>query len=280
MRFGGLFIFAVGAQGFFLGERPPTSFRLTWKNSRSRERISPPLLLLKHRPTSTAVVWDLEMAAAAAGAAAQNSRQRVGKLLAEKTVFFECDIQERFRDLIYNMPSVISTAKFLLEVSKELDVPCVATEQYPKALLHTVQELNIGEEPDKIDAKIFEKKLFSMCTDEVKTHVANGLPNGKPTDVVLFGIEAHVCVTQTCLDLLALDYGVHVVCDGVSSQKPHDRAVALERMQRAGAFLTTAEQVTFQLLGTADHTNFKAVSNLVKRRNKEGVNSFSAMSTL
>lgn len=111
MRFGGLFIFAVGAQGFLLGERPPTSFRLTWKNSRSRERISPPLLLLKHHPTSTAVVWDLEMAAAAAGAAAQNSRQRVGKLLAEKTVFFECDIQERFRDLIYNMPSVISTAK-------------------------------------------------------------------------------------------------------------------------------------------------------------------------
>lgn len=209
---------------------------------------------------------------------AASASRRLGKLLPSSTAFFVCDVQERFRDLIFNMPAVISTARFLIEVSQELELPCVATEQYPKALLHTVAELHIGQRPDHVKVPIFEKKLFSMCTDEVMAHVSS-LPN-KPTDIVLFGIEAHVCVTQTCLDLLELGFGVHVVCDGVSSQKPHDRAVALQRMQQVGAFLTTAEQVAFQLLVSAENSKFKAVSNLVKRRNTDGINTFSTVSTL
>eukprot|EP00904_Undaria_pinnatifida_P009809 jgi/Undpi1/5959/HiC_scaffold_2.g01233.m1 len=213
----------------------------------------------------------------AATSAALSASRRLGKLGASSTIFFACDIQERFRKVIHNMPAVISTARFLLDVSKVLDVPSLATEQYPKALLHTVPELNIGDHPEQHKTPVFEKKLFSMCTGEVLAHL-DGLAN-KPTDVVLFGIEAHVCVTQTCLDLLELGYGVHVVCDGVSSQNPYDRAVGLQRMQQVGAFLTTAEQVAFQLAGSADHPSFKAMSALVKKRSQEG-NAFSAMSSL
>ena len=74
----------------------------------------------------------------------------------------------------------------------------------------------------------FEKKLFSMVTPEVTAHIS-ALPPSPPTSYVLFGIEAHVCVQQTCLDLLSEGHDVHVVVDGVSSQSPLDREVALER---------------------------------------------------
>ncbi|CAM9152231.1 unnamed protein product [Discosporangium mesarthrocarpum] len=117
-----------------------------------------------------------------------------------------------------------------------------------------------------------------MWTGEVKAHI-EGL-KAPATDFVLFGIEAHVCVTQTCLDLIEEGHRVHVVCDGVSSQKPFDRAVALQRMQKAGAFLTTAEQVVLQLLHSADHPSFKAVSSLVKQRSKDGENAFLSMASL
>jgi isochorismate hydrolase len=82
--------------------------------------------------------------------------------------------------------------------------------------------------------------------------------------VVLFGIEAHVCLQQTCLDLLENGRDVHVVVDACSSMKLYDREIALHRMQSAGAFLTTAQSAVFMLLGSADHPNFKAISTLVK----------------
>ena len=82
--------------------------------------------------------------------------------------------------------------------------------------------------------------------------------------VVLFGIEAHVCVQQTALDLLRLGYDVHVVADGTSSQNDSDRTFAFERLRQCGAFITTYESVLFQLLGDAKHPNFKAVQPIFK----------------
>lgn len=149
--------------------------------------------------------------------------------------------------------------------------------------LHTLYDISPHGKPSPpashiiSQVPVFEKKLFSMCTNDVMAHMDELA--SKPTDVVLFGIEAHVCVTQTCLDLLEHGYGVHIVCDGVSSQKSYDRLVGLQRMQQVGAFLTTAEQVAFQLAGSADNPKFKVISNLVKGRNEED-NAFSSMSTL
>jgi Isochorismatase family len=84
---------------------------------------------------------------------------------------------------------------------------------------------------------------------------------------VVVGIEAHVCVQQTCLDLLRSStverpVDVYVVADGVSSQQPYDRAVALQRLVQAGATVTTAQSLVFELMGTADHPNFMAISKL------------------
>ncbi len=90
----------------------------------------------------------------------------------------------------------------------------------------------------------------------------NATPERK--SVVLFGIEAHVCVQQTALDLLEQGYAVHVLVDGVSSSRAHDRAVALRRMENAGAYLTTAESLIFMMLGSAAHPHFRAISTLIK----------------
>lgn len=86
----------------------------------------------------------------------------------------------------------------------------------------------------------------------------------KPASVVLFGIETHVCVQQTALDLLDGGYDVHVVTDGCSSRAPADRAAALDRMKQSGAFLTTHESVIFELLQDSKHPNFKEVSALIR----------------
>ena len=133
-----------------------------------------------------------------------------------------------------------------------LDLP-----QYPKALGSTVAELQPLLSPEAV----FSKQKFSMWTPEVAAHVAAVRPGF--TDAILCGIEAHVCVQQTALELLAQGKRCWVVVDGVSSQRAGDRAVALQLMRDAGAFLTTTESLIFGLLGGADAPDFKPVQRLL-----------------
>lgn len=191
----------------------------------------------------------------------------VGKLTPATTTFFLCDIQERFRPLIHNSQTIVSTSQYLTSVANTLSVPIIATQQYTKVFGPTVTDcfVNGQEGLDALIAKgrVFEKKKFSMMTDDVKDLISSDTENFVGRDnVVLFGIEAHVCVQQTCLDLIELGKHVHVIVDGVSSQQPFDREVSLQRMANAGAFLTTAQSLAFMLMQTADHPNFKAVSKL------------------
>ena len=106
----------------------------------------------------------------------------------------------------------------------------------------------------------FEKTKFSMCTEEVM----NSLKSRNIRSAILFGIETHVCVQQTTLDLLESGIDVHIVVDGVSSQRETDRKFAIERLRQAGAFITTSESVAFMLLHDAKHPAFKQVSALIK----------------
>jgi len=185
------------------------------------------------------------------------ARRSIGKLQPENTVFLLCDIQERFRPLIWRGETIISTANYMTSVAKALDIPVVVTQQYTKVFGETVEDVFSDQEHFK-SCKKFEKKNFSMCTDEVKSHLSS--LNKK--SVVLFGIEAHVCVQQTCLDLLEEGTEVHLIADGISSQQPYDREIALQRMSEAGAFLTTAQSLAFMLMRSAEHANFKTVSKL------------------
>lgn len=125
--------------------------------------------------------------------------------------------------------------------------------QYPKALGATVPELATLLP----SGGTFSKLKFSMLTDEVEKHAYKLSPSFD--DVFICGIEAHVCVLQTVLDLIAKGKRCWVVVDGVSSQRAGDRAVALQLMRDAGALLTTSESLVFGWLGSADSTDFKAV---------------------
>ncbi|GMI45271.1 hypothetical protein TrCOL_g2687 [Triparma columacea] len=192
-------------------------------------------------------------------------RTAVGKLTPKSSVLMLCDIQDRFRPLIHEGESIVSQANFLCRIGSELDVPVVCTEQYVKAFGHTCADvLNVpatdGTSAGQMTVPTFEKKLFSMCTPEVMSHISS---LGDRTSFILFGIEAHVCVQQTALDLLEQGFDVHVVVDGVSSMSPLDREVALNRMEKCGAYLTTAQSAAFMLMQSAEHPNFKTVSKMI-----------------
>jgi len=154
----------------------------------------------------------------------------------------------------------------LNNVCKELSIPVIATEQNPSRLGATVPEL-------VLDAPAFAKTKFSMYTEEVSGALT--ALGSERKSVLLVGIEAHVCVLQTVLDLLENNYDVCVVCDAVSSQRPHDRAVALERIKAAGATLTTSESAVFDLLRDANHPKFKTISGMLKLAN-EAPNEFAS----
>ncbi|XP_046857650.1 isochorismatase domain-containing protein 2-like [Xenia sp. Carnegie-2017] len=180
---------------------------------------------------------------------------RVGKLASKTTAFFLCDIQEKFRESIRYFPEIIQVAKRLVETAKIMGIPVIATEQYPKGLGNTVKEIDMSE------IKAYPKTVFSMVIPEVEKKLQE-LSDVK--SVVLFGIEAHVCVQQTALDLLERNYDVHIVADGVSARSMTDRLFSFERLRDSGAFVTTSESVMFALLGDAKHPNFKEVQKLVK----------------
>lgn len=151
--------------------------------------------------------------------------KRIGRLAPASSVLFVCDVQEIFRNSIYQMPTVVHSTNSLVSAAKVLDIPIVVTTQYVARLGDTVAEINKNLE-GATHKKVFDKTLFSMMTDEVVAHVESDL--AKPKSVILCGIEGHVCVLQTCLDLLERGYDVHVVADAVSSSTSFNRDVSLE----------------------------------------------------
>lgn len=210
-----------------------------------------PTVLQTRTSTATPATTQFSMAATKSAA-----RALVGKLYPEKTAVLLCDMQERFRPLIWRMETVINTTRYMTSVARALNMPIVGTQQYTKVFGTTLSDCFATKEESEIP--IFEKKKFSMLTDEFQAK----LSELNKESYIVVGIEAHVCVQQTCLDLLEQGKDVHLIVDGVSSQQPFDREVALQRLQSAGAFLTTAQSAAFMLMQSAEHPNFKTVSKL------------------
>ncbi|KAG9288192.1 hypothetical protein G9A89_020498 [Geosiphon pyriformis] len=181
--------------------------------------------------------------------------RNVSKLNSSKTAFFVCDIQEKFRQLIHQFPSLVSTAAKMLTAATILEIPVVVTEQNPKALGSTVPELDISAAKS-----VISKTKFSMFLPEVEIV----LKEHSTRSVVLFGLESHVCILQTALDLLENNYDVHVLADGVSSINNPEIDIALSRMRQAGALITTSESILFQLLVDSKNEKFRSISKLVK----------------
>lgn len=197
----------------------------------------------------------------------------MGKLLPTSTALFVCDIQERFRPIITGFPAVVDTSRRMIRGANILGLPVITTEQYPKALGNTVAEL---KDVLSANSPIVEKTKFSMLTADVASTLQQ---KSAISQVLLCGIEAHVCVLQTTLDLLESGYEVHIVVDAVSSQRSTDRAAGLHRAAQSGAFLVTSEMALFQLMQDAKADKFKEISKLVQepRMDTLGVPTASAL---
>lgn len=173
------------------------------------------------------------------------------------------DVQDKLLPLILDTPALVRNICFLVDVAKLLDMPAQATEQYPKGLGPTTAEIahRLPNRPDKT--------AFSCCAipSVVETFHAATRPK-----VVLAGIETHVCVLHTALDLLALDFRVYIPVDAVSARYRIDHDVALRRLEQAGVILTTTEGCAFEWMGGASHPQFREVSKLVQERMKHLAN--------
>ena len=161
------------------------------------------------------------------------------------------DIQERLAAVMPARESVIRAAGILLEAAARLGVPVLVTEQYPRGLGATVPEL-AAKLPE--GATRIEKTTFSACA---------ALPLTRP-QVVLAGMEAHVCVLQTALELAAAGREVFLVGDAVCSRTEANYFNALARAQAAGVIVTNAESVVFEWLRDAAHEHFRVLSKLIR----------------
>ncbi|XP_037295963.1 LOW QUALITY PROTEIN: isochorismatase domain-containing protein 1-like [Manduca sexta] len=188
---------------------------------------------------------------------AARSILKLGALEAQRTAFLLCDIQETFRPHVKHFGEVVKVANKMLEAAKLFQIPVYISEQYPKGLGHTTKDIKVEDA-----AMVYEKTQFSMYTPQLQERLKKDIPN--LGSVVLFGIEAHVCIEQTVIDLLNEDIAVHVLADGVSSRSLMDRGLALQRMQYIGCFITTSENILFKLMRDKQHPRLKQISKLNK----------------
>lgn len=181
-------------------------------------------------------------------------------LSACETALLIVDVQEKLMVKIPAADALTRNIAFLCDTAQLLEVEIAATEQYPKGLGPTVAPLaqRVPHRPDKLG--------FSCCA--VPTLIDGFRAKGR-SKIVLVGIETHVCVLNTALDLLAASFQVYLAVDALASRYALDHDAALRRLDRAGAILTTVETCAFEWMGGSNHPQFKVVSALVQERMKK-----------
>lgn len=171
-----------------------------------------------------------------------------------ESLLFAVDLQERLLPHIVDHEAVIANGVCLLQAATLFEVPVAASEQYPQGLGPTVPAVAAAL-PDNVVR--VEKLRFSGA--DATGWPAAGERNDGRRQIVLIGIETHICILQTALDLLSRGYRVHVVADAVGSRRRLDHDVALARLRDSGVIVTTAESVLFEWCGTAESEQFKAM---------------------
>ncbi|QIX00835.1 hypothetical protein AMS68_006352 [Peltaster fructicola] len=192
----------------------------------------------------------------------RESKMSVAARRLTRPALFVCDLQEKFRPAIYEFAKVVSTTQKLLKASAILDIPVFATTQLRAKLGETCPELEL-DAPNGIKTHAHcDKSKFSMWTPEVQT--AFQKLGSEKRECIIVGIESHICVTQTTLDLLREGHRVYVIADGVSSCNPEEKPIALARLRAEGATVTTSESFLYELMGDATIPEFKSIASVVK----------------
>ena len=183
---------------------------------------------------------------------------QIKRLSRERAALVVIDMQEAFRAVIPDFSEVSARIANAVQGARLLEVPVIVTEQYPRGLKHTASEIlpHLPQPPG-----VIEKLCFSSCgIDEFQS----ALISRDIKQAVVCGIEAHICVFQTALDLLARDLDVFLLVDCITSRRPDSKEVALARLTQAGAVPSNLEMALFEMMRTADSPQFKALQNLIK----------------
>lgn len=175
----------------------------------------------------------------------------------KNTAMLVIDIQERLVSKIHGHQAICWNTGRLAEAATQLGIPVHVTEQYPQGLGHTIGALRQKLGP------ALEKRMFSCreCSEMLE-----GLSDSGVANILVCGIETHVCVQQTALDLIANGFSVFVAVDAVGSRFLSDHTTALSRMQSAGVTLTTTESAMFEWCETSSADEFKSISKLVQQQ--------------
>ncbi|MBM3162453.1 MAG: hydrolase [Chlorobi bacterium] len=178
-------------------------------------------------------------------------------IVPDETLLLLIDIQGKLAQSVHRPEQVARNIQKLIRACGILDVPVLYTEQYPKGLGETVAPLKdlLG------DLEPVEKITFSCCATEA---FMQRLRSFSRNDILVAGMETHVCVYQTCVELLEFGYNVHLVTDAVSSRTPENLEIGIRCIEKAGGNPTSTEMAIFELLRIAEGERFKAISKIVK----------------
>jgi nicotinamidase-related amidase len=176
----------------------------------------------------------------------------------KETLLLVIDVQGKLASAVFQSGFIEKNIGKLARACAILDVPVLYTEQYPKGLGATIQAIRDLLPENNLPV---EKLSFSCCGSEefmqrLRAHGRN--------DILIVGMETHVCVYQTAIDLLEFGYNVHLVTDAVSSRTEDNKVIGIRCIEKAGANLTSAEMAVFELLRIAEGEKFKAISKIVK----------------
>jgi nicotinamidase-related amidase len=183
--------------------------------------------------------------------------RELDRLKIDNALLLVVDVQGKLARLVHESDSLIRQAGSLIVGCRALDVPVIWAEQVPDKLGVTVPEL-----AEKLAGlRPMVKYSFGCCEDD---QIDRAIRENRRSQVILCGIEAHVCVWQTAVSLLIQGYRVHLICDAVSSRTALNRDLGIQRIAGAGGLLSSVEMALFELMGSARHPKFREVAKLFR----------------
>ncbi len=167
------------------------------------------------------------------------------------------DVQEKLLRVMHDPETIVKNCSILIQIANALNIPVLWCQQYPAALGPTSPRLT-----ENLTRSLpIDKRSFSCCGSSAFTEQLSSL---QVDSAVLCGVETHVCVFQTAMDLLQRGFRVHVIADAVDSRSEHNKQIALNRLAANGIVISSTEMLLFELLRTSEHPQFKALSALIR----------------
>ncbi len=177
---------------------------------------------------------------------------------ATKASLLVVDMQEKLVPAMHEPTGLLAKAAILMRAAQELAVPVTISEHYPKGLGRTVPSLTSNQ------ATVLEKTAFSCWRDDgLRDHFVALHERGRP-QVIVCGVEAHICALQSCIDMAQAGFAVFAVADAMASRKPESAALAFDRMRMTGVQVVNTEMVVFELVENAKRPEFKGLSALIR----------------